>query len=246
MNLRNLVQAHALLRRRWSSPCDPPSLVLVGGRVSAWSGVYGELPADPAAGVIRFESVTEEQRGALFRAAEALVFPSVHEGSGLPVLRPMAHGTPVIALPFSSVPEAGGDCVLYAEGYSADDLARAMERLAIDSALRRVLRDRGLRRVKQFTWQRTARATVRLYRSTILWPSNRSLEMRRIFGAAIVHWSRQETPAEPVSGQDAGLALANPEPLGIRNAYRALNLAVHRRLQRELNRLPRVIGRIRA
>jgi GT2 family glycosyltransferase len=246
MNLRNLVQAHALLRRRWCSPGDPPGLVLVGSRVSVWGGAYGDLPRDPSAAVVHIEAVTAEQRGALYRSAEALVFPSVYEGFGLPILRSMAHGTPVIALSTSSVPEASGDCVLYAEGFSAEDVARAMERLAADSALRGQLRDRGLERAKQFTRERTARATVELYRSTILQPSHRSLEMRRMFREAIIHWSRQERSAAPLTEPGSHHAPAMAEPLGIRNAYRALNLAVHRRLRRELNRLPTVIGRKRA
>ena len=88
-------------------------------------------------------TVTDEQLQALYRSAEALVFPSVYEGFGLPILEAMAVGTPVIALPLSSVPEVGGDAVLYADGTSPLDLVRAMEQLATDRSLRDELRHRG-------------------------------------------------------------------------------------------------------
>ena len=87
--------------------------------------------------------MNDSQLLALYRSAEALVFASVYEGFGLPILEAMAAGTPVVALPLSSVPEVGGDAVLYADGTSALDLARALERVATDRALRRAARPRA-------------------------------------------------------------------------------------------------------
>ena len=59
-------------------------------------------------------------------------------------------------------------------------LARAMESVATDPALRDELRDRGLKRVEQFRWEQTARATVDVYRSAVFRPSQRSLQARRL------------------------------------------------------------------
>ncbi|MGO9508076.1 MAG: glycosyltransferase, partial [Mycobacterium sp.] len=135
-NLRNLIEAHALLRRRWSSLGEPPRLVLVGSQADIRDGIYRHLTAKPPAGVIYLGAVTDDQLRALYHAAVALVFPSVYEGFGLPILEAMAAGTPVLAMPISSVPEVGGDGVLYPDGLSIADLARAIERLATDEALR--------------------------------------------------------------------------------------------------------------
>ena len=95
----------------------------------------------------------------LYQNAEALVFPSLYEGFGLPPLEAMAAGTPVIAMPISAVPEVGGDSVLYPDSLSAVDLARAMETVATNEYLRNDLRERGIRRAEQFRWENTARQT---------------------------------------------------------------------------------------
>ena len=87
----------------------------------------------------------------------------------------MSAGTPVIALALSSVPEVGGDAVLYADGTSPLDLVRALELLATDHELRNDLRRRGPLHAAQFRWETTARLTVDAYRSTIFRPSVRSL-----------------------------------------------------------------------
>ena len=75
-------------------------------------------------GVTFLGPVSADELRVLYHHAEALVYPSLYEGFGLPPLEAMAAGTPVIAMPFSSVPEVGGDAVLYAGGLSATDLAR--------------------------------------------------------------------------------------------------------------------------
>jgi hypothetical protein len=145
-------------------------------------------------------------------------------------------------MPVSSVPEVGGAGVLYPEGLSADALARAMAQLAIDQQLRESLRERGRLRVAQFNWGRTASRTCEVYRSAVMQPSDRSLGMRRRLREAILNWSN------PVWHEaSAELAYYHPtveaHPPGIRTAWKALNLAVHRRLRREIRRVNKVSGR---
>ena len=245
-NLRNLIEAHAILRRCWSSSGDPPSLVLIGAHTQIWGGIYDGLDAAASIGVIHHVSATRDQLQALYRSAEALVFPSVYEGLGLPVREALSVGTPVVAMPYSAIPEIGGDCILYPNGFSASDLAQALERLATDSALRGELHERGLGWAERFTWEKTARATLDVYRSAVLQPPSRSLEMRRVLREAILNWAATCPSAGESSPYAQGISTVLPEDMGIINACRALNIAVHRRLRRELDRIPAVVGRKRA
>lgn len=209
-------------------------------------GIYDGLDAAASVGVIHHVSATRDQLQALYRSAEALVFPSVYEGLGLPVREALSVGTPVVAMPFSAIPEIGGDCILYPNGFSASDLAQALERLATDGALRGELHERGLGWAERFTWEKTARATLDVYRSAVLRPPSRSLEMRRVLREAILNWAVTCPSAGESLPYAQGLPTVPPEEMGIINACRALNIAVHRRLRRELDRIPAVVGRKRA
>jgi glycosyltransferase involved in cell wall biosynthesis len=103
----------------------------------------------------------------LYRHAACLVFPSLGEGFGLPVLEAMACGTPVITAGTSSLPEVAGDAALMVDPYDAINLADAMHCMLADGGLRNELRRRGLERVGAFSWQRTAEAMSRLLDETL-------------------------------------------------------------------------------
>ncbi|MGB3266495.1 MAG: glycosyltransferase family 1 protein [Microcoleus sp.] len=92
--------------------------------------------------------------------AIALVFPSLWEGFGLPVLEAMACGTPVITSNLSSMPEVAGDGALLVNPYSVQEIASAMQELATDAKARSHLRALGLARAKQFSWEKTGRETA--------------------------------------------------------------------------------------
>ncbi len=95
----------------------------------------------------------------LMNQAIALVFPSLWEGFGLPVLEAMACGTPVITSNLSSLPEVAGDAALLIDPYNVGELAEVMIAVAEDRALWSKLHQAGLRRVKAFTWEATGRQT---------------------------------------------------------------------------------------
>ena len=89
-------------------------------------------------------------------AALALVFVAYFEGFGIPVAEAMRCGVPVIAANATSLPEVAGDAALYRDPFDVDDIARAMERMWADGALREKLSKDGLERAKRYTWDRTA------------------------------------------------------------------------------------------
>ncbi len=241
-NLPSLLEAYALFRSRWEGG-EPPSLVLAGYSSGARSGLYPRLESEALArGLVFLGPVSQQGLKVLYQNALALVFSSLYEGFGLPPLEAMAAGTPVIAMPISAVPEVGGGCVLYPDGLSSTALTRAMELIAKDKELRAELSEKGRIRVDELTWEKTARNTLEVYRSTILQPSERSLRMRRLLRDAIVHWSGNRSLRSSASNS-GNSAAGLPAPIGVRQAYRALEAAVRTRFTREIRRFRRITAR---
>jgi glycosyltransferase involved in cell wall biosynthesis len=105
--------------------------------------------------------VSKEELVRLTQEAAALVFPTRHEGFGLPVAEAMAAGTPVVATPDPAVREVGGDAVAYAE---APEFAATLARVLADpEAWSRA----GLERTRMLSWERTAQRTVDVYREVL-------------------------------------------------------------------------------
>ncbi|HEY9874409.1 MAG TPA: glycosyltransferase family 1 protein [Candidatus Obscuribacterales bacterium] len=96
----------------------------------------------------------------LINQAIALVFPSLWEGFGLPVLEAMACGTPVITSNISSLPEVTNDAAILVNPYKVEEIAEAMQAVVNDSGLRDRLRQAGIARSSQFSWEKTGKATV--------------------------------------------------------------------------------------
>ncbi|MDZ8183313.1 MAG: glycosyltransferase family 1 protein [Nostoc sp. ChiSLP02] len=101
----------------------------------------------------------------IINEAIALVFPSLWEGFGLPVLEAMACGTPVITSNLSSLPEVAGDAAILIDPYNTREITEAMEAIATDPALRSRLSNQGIIHCQQFTWQKTGQATAKVLSS---------------------------------------------------------------------------------
>lgn len=113
--------------------------------------------------------VSDSDRDLLYRRAEALLFPSLYEGWGIPVLEAMQAGLPVVTARTSSLPEVGGEAVLYID--SPDDaagLGLQLERVLSDAGLRRRLVSAGRSRAAEFTWERTTEGVIRAVRRALL------------------------------------------------------------------------------
>lgn len=104
-----------------------------------------------------------EQIPRLFNLVRLLVFPSLFEGFGLPVVEAMASGCPVACSRSSSLPEVGGDAVLYFDPEQPERIAETVGRLWHDESLRRTLREKGIVRARGFCWEETARRMVEVY-----------------------------------------------------------------------------------
>ena len=163
-NLVRLVQAYGLSRKRRKDL--PLQLVLCGGRARGCENLE-RLLTDPAyrGQVIRTGVVPNSDLSVLYRAAVGFAMPSLYEGFGLPILEAMASGVPVMSSNRSSLPEVAGNAALYFDPESVEEMSMAMDRLLTDGALREQLVARGRERVKQFSWEALAKATLAALRS---------------------------------------------------------------------------------
>ena len=100
----------------------------------------------------------------LYSGAQAFVYPSLYEGFGLPVLEAMACGCPVICSNKASLPEVAGEAALYIDPYNPESLANTLERLLTDTEMRKAFVKAGLKRTKQFSWQKTALKTIEVFK----------------------------------------------------------------------------------
>ncbi|MCP5003764.1 MAG: glycosyltransferase family 4 protein [Planctomycetes bacterium] len=134
----------------------PHDLVIVGkkeGFITGDSTVISK--AANSAERIRFTGyVSDTDLKQYFAHADALVFPSLYEGFGLPPLEAMASGCPVIASDIESLREVCGDAALYCDPYSSKDLADKIRQIIHDYELRRRLQHNGLMRAELFTWEK--------------------------------------------------------------------------------------------
>ena len=166
-NLSLVIDA-VLAARRAGTLAPPPSIVLAGvdrGVGDALSAMAAQAGAADL--VVRLGAVGERQLHALYRAAIALVYPSLYEGFGLPVLEAMASGTPVIASRAASMPEVLGDAGLLLDPHDRGAWTEAIVRVVTDDGERLRMAAAGRRRAATFTWARTARATHDVYRDAL-------------------------------------------------------------------------------
>ena len=111
----------------------------------------------------QFEYVSVPMLVTLIRGARAVLFPSLYEGFGLPVLESMRLGTPVVTSRTSSLPEIAGDAALYVNPYETDEIARAIKTIVADAGLRAELAQRGRARADLFSVERYRERLAALY-----------------------------------------------------------------------------------
>lgn len=116
---------------------------------------------------VEFTSGDDTKLANLYSRARALIYPSLYEGFGIPTLEAMSAGCPVIAGDNSSLPEVVGDAGLLVDTSNPHDIAGAISAVNEDSDLRLTLSERGVARARLFSWEKTARETLDVYRSVL-------------------------------------------------------------------------------
>lgn len=180
-NLKLLLDSYAIFRHRFPTMEGPvPQLLLVGAPSFSLGSLYDREGQWPM-GVQYLGSLADEDVRVLYQEALTFVFPSAYEGFGLPLLEAMAAGTPVICSSLTALPEVAGDAALYIKDFSPEEIASLMLKVAGSADLRRVFVEKGRERVRQFTWQETARRTVQIYKNILEEPDKISMFQRSMF-----------------------------------------------------------------
>ena len=164
-NIINLISAYNSLKEKYKIEHQ---LVLIGRKGWHYEPIFAAIESSPWRSQIHHLDYLSDELVALFYSkAEAFVYPSYYEGFGLPVLEAMTLGAPVITSNTSSLPEVAGDAALFVNPDNPMDLVDAILQIISDSNLRRELIEKGHERAKLFSWERTARETLKAYKSLV-------------------------------------------------------------------------------
>jgi glycosyltransferase involved in cell wall biosynthesis len=155
-NIINLISAYNSLKEKYKIEHQ---LVLIGRKGWHYEPIFAAIESSPWRSQIHHLDYLSDELVALFYSkAEAFVYPSYYEGFGLPVLEAMTLGAPVITSNTSS---------LFVNPDNPMDLVDAILQIISDSNLRRELIEKGHERAKLFSWERTARETLKAYKSLV-------------------------------------------------------------------------------
>jgi len=165
-NLVRLIEAFHQIQQNGSIDCQ---LVLAGGKGWMYDEIFQKVSVLGLESKVVFtDYISEEDLLVLMNGAAVFTLVSLYEGFGLPPLEAMACGTPVIVSNISSLPEVVGDAGILVNPYDVDEIARAIHEVLVNERLREEMRVKGLERAKQFSWEKTAKETLKAYEE-VLW-----------------------------------------------------------------------------
>ena len=164
-NIEHILDAHAALPEQLQEEIP---LVIVGRAGWGCDALVTRLEDKALSGHVRWlKYLPERDVRLLLQAATALVFPSLYEGFGLPVVEAFASGLPVIASNTTAFPEIAGDAALLVDPINPGHISEAMHQLAKSQSLVDSLTEAGLARARQLSWEACADRTVEVYRKVL-------------------------------------------------------------------------------
>jgi len=154
-NIVRLIEAFSKLK-------DDIKLIIIGKKGWLYEEILGAPKKYKIESRVKFlDFVPDEDLPSFYKNALCFVLPSLYEGFGLPVLEAMKYGCPVVASNISSLPEAAGDAALYVDPLNVEDIKKNLELIINNPELRKDLVEKGYKQVKKFSWEKTARETLR-------------------------------------------------------------------------------------
>lgn len=156
-NLPRLIAAFSGVRNQ-----IPHDLIIVGKQHGFLnSETQLQSISEALNGRVRFTGhVTDQQLTFYYRNATAIIFPSLYEGFGFPLVEAMAEGCPIACSNISSLPEVAGDAALLFDPYNVEDIGRALLQIATEPTLRSMLAERGRERIRRFVGTTCAEVTA--------------------------------------------------------------------------------------
>ncbi|MEA5502234.1 glycosyltransferase family 1 protein [Halotia wernerae UHCC 0503] len=164
-NIITIITAFNVLKKKYKLDHQ---LVLIGKKGWNYEPIFAAIGNSPWKNQVHHLDYLSNELVALFYSkADVFVYPSHYEGFGLPVLEAMTLGAPVVSANTSSIPEVTGDAAILIDPNDPIQLAEAILKIISDSQLRQELINKGKERAKLFSWSRTAKETLKAYRTLI-------------------------------------------------------------------------------
>ncbi len=169
-NLRRLIEAFAHIKNEL---IEHPvyrnlRLLIIGDEISEHAELRRTVVRTRMRNDVRFLGfVPVDVLRVFYQSAEVFVFPSLHEGFGLPPLEAMAQGTPVVTSNVSSLPEVVGDAAIQVNPENVFEIARAVRQVLLNEELREQLRERGRVQLERFSWERSANQVLGIYAEAV-------------------------------------------------------------------------------
>jgi glycosyltransferase involved in cell wall biosynthesis len=167
-NTAQLIKAFAMAKKKALTDGRRPQLVLVGSesaglKLKPLAAHLGLIDQD----LVFLPFVSDRELAALYQGALAFIMPSVIEGFGLPALEAMACGAPVVCSNQGSLPEVVGHAAAMFDPHDVGEMEKVISRVVQSQSEREDLARRGLERAKTFSWRKTAKATLEVYRRVL-------------------------------------------------------------------------------
>lgn len=157
-NVECLVHAYEQMRR---TSTLKHKLVIAGKKGWKYEPILEKIEKSPyTSDILLTDYVSREEMPALYTGADVFVFPSLYEGFGLPLLEAMACGTACVSSNSSSLPEVGGDAVLYFDPEKPSELSSALQKILTDATLKTDLQHKSLARAALFSWDSYAKKAM--------------------------------------------------------------------------------------
>jgi|SRR3990167_8057546 len=156
-NIENLIEALTIVKNK------NLKLAIVGKKGWMYKDILNAPRKYEVSDRVKFlDNVNDEDLPSFYKNAACFVLPSLYEGFGLPILEAMQYGCPVLASNVSSLPEAGGDAAIYFDPQNSEDIAEKIDKVTSDEKLRTEMIQKGYEQVKKFSWEKTARETLKV------------------------------------------------------------------------------------
>lgn len=159
-NLERVLQAFAIVLKEVNPDIK---FLIVGQQLKNNPGINTYLNKLDIINNVLIAELNDEELFAIYSGAEAFIFCSLSEGFGLPVLEAMVQGTPVITSNLSSLKEIAEDAALLVDPFSIEDIYKGMLKIVLDKEFRDELSRKGLAKSKEFTWDKCAEETLKIY-----------------------------------------------------------------------------------